>query len=221
MLDGLLRRSSLASALIISTSMVVSAGIIGVASIPYSAVLINGCYTTKTGVLRVIDTATQQCSKGEVAISWNQVGPAGPQGIQGAAGAAGPEGPMGATGAAGPDGSQGPAGIVGSLKQLNGISCVRNGVAGTVMETLTAQAFAQIRCVIPTIFTLGIPSVTCNSANGRCSPNFTFNLAGFAGNSAVLITANTGSSAGGSGQSSPATDQTGDPVATATLDATC
>src|SRR6266508_1354521 len=132
-----LRSSRMASTAMISMSMFVTAGIIGVASIPDSAGVINGCYAVKTGALRVIDTANHQCEKGEIAISWNQVGPQGPQGFQGEAGAAGPQGPVGANGAAGPVGPQGPAGVVGSLEQLNGISCVRNGIAGTVTETLT------------------------------------------------------------------------------------
>jgi len=76
--------------------------------------VIHGCFQNSSngdggnkGTLRVIDPATQHCSKSETAISWNQTGaqgPAGPQGLQGASGAAGPQGPQGAAGAQGPAG---------------------------------------------------------------------------------------------------------------------
>jgi hypothetical protein len=53
--------------------------------------VINGCYKSQNGQLRVSDT----CLPSETAISWNQIGPQGPQGPQGAQGATGPTGPIG------------------------------------------------------------------------------------------------------------------------------
>lgn len=134
-LSKLVRRithSRLASASMISSVLLVVAGTVAFASIPDSSGVINGCYKTQNGQLRVIDSSTQSCAKGEIALSWNQVGPQGltgatgaagpqgatgapgPQGVTGATGATGAIGPNGATGAAGPKGDTGATGAVGS-----------------------------------------------------------------------------------------------------------
>lgn len=97
--------------------------------------VIHACYEDHGGGHVRIVAAAEACDKHEVAISWNQTGPAGAQGAQGlpgvagpvgatgapgaqgfpgAQGAAGPAGPSGATGAQGPVGPQGPAGVGGS-----------------------------------------------------------------------------------------------------------
>ena len=93
--------------------------------------VINACYKTQNGQLRVIDPASDRCLPSETAISWSQTGPSGargptgppgptgqrgptgppgPKGATGAAGAAGAAGAKGATGAAGPRGATGPQG---------------------------------------------------------------------------------------------------------------
>src|SRR5438874_1712721 len=64
--------------------------------------VINGCYDSKNGQLRIV-TAGQQCLSSEKAINWNQVGP------QGVAGSTGPSGPTGPQGSSGPSGPSGPA----------------------------------------------------------------------------------------------------------------
>src|SRR6266566_2429096 len=76
------------------------------ASIPGPGGVINGCFQKSTGKLRVIDPSSSRpplraCHPDEVAIHWNQVGPAGP------AGPPGPAGPQGATGPQGPPGLSG------------------------------------------------------------------------------------------------------------------
>ena len=89
------------------------AGGVASATIPDSGGTIRGCYLNKVGTLRVIDTATQQCSPLETPIQWNvqgQPGAAGPQGPAGPQGMPGPQGPMGNPG---PKGEQGPAGDTG------------------------------------------------------------------------------------------------------------
>lgn len=97
------------------------------ASIPGPGGVINGCFQKSTGKLRVIDPSSAKksmnaCHPDEVAIHWNQTGPAGPPGPAGPAGAAGPPGapgpagpagPAGPVGAAGPPGAPGPAGATG------------------------------------------------------------------------------------------------------------
>jgi hypothetical protein len=55
--------------------------------------VINGCYKTQNGQLRVIDPATQSCNPSETPISWSQTGPQGPPGPQGDPGPTGPRGP--------------------------------------------------------------------------------------------------------------------------------
>ena len=92
----------------------VGAGI-AYAAIPDSSGVIHGCYSTKNGALRVIDSSAK-CANGEVALNWNQQGPKGDTGAtgpQGAVGPQGPAGPKGDTGAAGPQGAPGPAGAQG------------------------------------------------------------------------------------------------------------
>jgi hypothetical protein len=59
----------------------VGAGGVAMAAIPDGGGTIHGCYTSKGGLLRVIDTAKgQACLSGEVPLSWSQTGPAGPTG---------------------------------------------------------------------------------------------------------------------------------------------
>jgi hypothetical protein len=77
-------------------------------TIPDTDGVIHGCRDQRSGSLSVIDSDTQQCPRGATALTWNQVGPPGPQGPAGAPGPGGPQGPAGAPGPAGP---QGPAGV--------------------------------------------------------------------------------------------------------------
>jgi hypothetical protein len=79
------------------------------AAIPDSSGVIHGCYATKNGALRVIDSSAK-CANAELALNWNQVGP---RGEPGPAGPAGAQGPKGDTGAAGPQGAKGDPGAMG------------------------------------------------------------------------------------------------------------
>jgi len=63
---------------------------------------INGCVNNKTGLLRI----SNQCTKSEIPISWNQTGP---------------KGDTGETGPAGPPGPEGPAGVDGITRAVHGI----------------------------------------------------------------------------------------------------
>jgi hypothetical protein len=78
--------------------------------------VINGCYKSQNGQLRLIDPATDHCLPSEKSISWSQAGPQGPPGPTGPTGPRGPtgaQGPKGDTGATGPAGPQGPTGPQG------------------------------------------------------------------------------------------------------------
>lgn len=63
-------------------------GGVAYATIPDATGVIHGCYSTKDGSLRVIDTgALQSCDpRKETTLDWNQTGPAGPQGPPGVLG---------------------------------------------------------------------------------------------------------------------------------------
>jgi hypothetical protein len=71
--------------------------------------VINGCYKTVNGQLRLIDPATDSCHPSETPISWSQTGPQGPKGDPGPPGPAGPQGPAGPPGL----GTQTISGLVG------------------------------------------------------------------------------------------------------------
>jgi hypothetical protein len=75
--------------------------------------VINGCYKSQNGQLRVIDPATDSCLPSETPISWSQTGPQGPKGDKGDPGPQGPTGSPGPTGATGPPGPQGATGPTG------------------------------------------------------------------------------------------------------------
>lgn len=70
-----------------AAALLVAAGV-AYATVPDSGGVINGCYSTKDGSLRVIDTAaSQSCDpKKGTPLAWNQTGPAGPQGPPGVLG---------------------------------------------------------------------------------------------------------------------------------------
>lgn len=90
------------------------AGVVGIGATVASAAIpsldgsINGCYESRTGLLRVIDAeAGAACTSREQGIRWNQQGPKGDTGAQGAAG------PEGVAGPQGPKGDPGQGGVAG------------------------------------------------------------------------------------------------------------
>jgi hypothetical protein len=83
----ILRRPS-PSMMVALAALVLAAGGVAYATIPDSSGVIHGCFSTKTGALRVIDTgANQSCTSREQPLSWNQQGPPGPPGPPGTGGA--------------------------------------------------------------------------------------------------------------------------------------
>lgn len=110
-------------------------------------------------------------------------GPQGPKGDAGAIGATGPQGLNGDTGAIGP---QGLPGLVGSLEQLASIPCTRNGTSGLTTVSLSPDAYARIRCVVPTALALSAQTVSCNLYLGSCEPA-TATVTNFAGNATVHL----------------------------------
>ena len=94
--------------------------------------VINGCYKSQNGQLRVVDPGTS-CSSSEEAISWNQTGPQGGQGPkgdkgdQGLPGSQGPKGDQGIPGVAGAAGATGDKGEKGDpgLQGLQGLQGIQ------------------------------------------------------------------------------------------------
>ncbi|WP_457032063.1 hypothetical protein [Kitasatospora sp. P5_F3] len=62
--------------LLTATALTATAAGISWASIPDSSGEIHGCYQKSTGLVRVIDSPSQQCHGGEAPLSWSQGGPA-------------------------------------------------------------------------------------------------------------------------------------------------
>lgn len=109
MLQTKKRIAALPLVIALSAVAALAGGIAVAASIPAADGTITGCYHKNNGQLRVVESATQ-CNPSELALTWQQEGPEGPQGPQGPVG---PQGPAGPQGAAGPQGLVGPAGPAG------------------------------------------------------------------------------------------------------------
>ena len=73
----------------------------------------SACLNKLGGLYNVTVGLPQSCKSGDIAVSWDQSGPAGAIGATGPTGATGATGPAGANGAAGAAGATGPAGPVG------------------------------------------------------------------------------------------------------------
>ncbi len=73
---GLRRRTLVMLGVLVLSAL---AGGIAWAAIPDEGGVINACYQKANGILRVVDNP-DACRGGEVSLSWNQEGPAGPPG---------------------------------------------------------------------------------------------------------------------------------------------
>ena len=71
-----------------------TAGIPVIAAAATSTVTYYACVTNSTGAIKVVGKTTK-CGTGKHKISWNNIGPRGPQGPRGVTG---PQGPRGNTG---------------------------------------------------------------------------------------------------------------------------
>src|SRR5882672_5639517 len=81
---------------ILAVAVLAIAAGVAYATVPDSNGVINACYKTQNGQLRVIDSGS--CHPSETSLSWSQTGPAGPPGPAGddstktVAGAVNPDG---------------------------------------------------------------------------------------------------------------------------------
>lgn len=154
---------------------------------------IQACYGKRGGWLRVVSDTSLCSPRRELPLIWNQVGPEGPPGATGPVGptgpqgSPGPQGPSGAIGPSGPPGPQGPSGVVGSLDQMAGIACARNGTSGQTTVQLDPSGYAMVRCVVPTTSVVLPSTVTCNLYVGQCT-SAVVTVANFSGNHDVTLT---------------------------------
>src|SRR5438105_11493436 len=75
----------------------------------------RGCLNLKGDLYNVVISPAQPpaCKQNDTFVSWNQIGPVGPQGAKGDPGPVGPQGPKGDPGVAGPQGARGDPGPAG------------------------------------------------------------------------------------------------------------
>jgi hypothetical protein len=95
--------------------------------------VINGCYKSQNGQLRLIDPASDSCHPSETPISWSQTGPQGPKGDPGPPGPPGPQGPAGPQGVPGPQGPTGPQGPAGPPGPPNPNADLLDGTDSTAL----------------------------------------------------------------------------------------
>ena len=144
--------------------------------------VINGCYNSVNGQLRVIAPATDRCDPSETAISWGQTGPQGPKGDPGSPGPPGPHGPTGPAGPAGARGDTGPAGPAGpagptfvatGLVKPNGHLELTQGPRPTITDTGSGQYRLAISglgtgCPLPQLNPSIRESVDVTFSGGSC-----------------------------------------------------
>jgi hypothetical protein len=94
--------------------------------------VINGCYKSANGQLRVVDPATDRCNPSETPISWNEIGPQGPKGDPGPQGPKGDQGPPGS-----PDT---PQQVLDKLKTVDGAG---SGLDADLFGGLALTAFQR------------------------------------------------------------------------------
>ena len=150
------------------------AGGIAWAAIPGPGGVIQGCYKQNGGQLRVVDAAGD-CGPSELAVSWSQTGPSGPQGEfgpsgpQGGTGPSGPSGADGAPGDPGPTGSSGPSGALGggpvAWARVGRVSGFISGSGVTAVTIVNASPFFWIAC-----FDVAAP-VSQAQATGKFTPS--------------------------------------------------
>ncbi|MEU6429592.1 hypothetical protein ABZ860_27160 [Microbispora sp. NPDC046973] len=141
------------------------------------------------------------CRTGERTVTWNVVGPEGPQGAQGPQGATGPQGPKGDTGPQGPQGATGPQGPKGDkgepgaaygktylenreIEQTDGTMYEVTRISNLPAGNYVIQASVVARHLYPVSFSVecsvstpvGSTSARANQ-NGSGAPNATVTLA--------------------------------------------
>jgi type VI secretion system secreted protein Hcp len=118
-------KSKLPLGVLLVALVVAAAATFSWAAASTDAQTINAC-TNADGRLRLVP-AVDQCKKGESPVSWNTVGPPGPQGLAGPQGLTGPQGPAGASAGNPPD----PDAVAGTVN----ITGAKQGAFSTIALT--------------------------------------------------------------------------------------
>jgi hypothetical protein len=173
-----LSRQARRRAVVIGAAGVLALPLLGAAAaaaVPDAQGTFHGCYTTATGALRIIDTAStvsarNHCRTGERAVTWNVAGapgPVGPAGAKGADGLAGPAGPKGADGLAGPAGPQGETGPTGPQGEMGPAGPQgETGPQGPAGSGVTGFSFYESDLTVPPL-SAGPTSWRLNCAPGK------------------------------------------------------
>lgn len=176
-MNKVLKASSIA---VVAAAVASSVGI-AVAAVPTDGV-IDSCYSTRTGNVRIVDPAVESCKSSEQALAWNQTGPQGIQGIQGPqgeTGGRGDEGAQGFAGAAGAAGAPGPQGAKGDpgAPGAAGVSLAHHtgredGFGTDVVQSGTEIAHLQFGAGHWVLTAkAGIANEDGDEQSGRCSLN--------------------------------------------------
>jgi hypothetical protein len=125
---------------------------------------ITGCYSKKTGDLRIAVKGKKKCRKGEKRVRWNKRGPRGLSGPQGGSGPRGAQGEPGIQGEAGP---QGPAGLSGA--EGGGVTLTDGSIGTTHIAdgSITASKLAPGAL---TVSGLAVQIVVAETADDSTSP---------------------------------------------------
>jgi hypothetical protein len=119
---------------------------------------IKGCYSKKTGELRVAVRGKKKCKRSEKRVKWNKRGPRGAQGVAGPAGAQGQQGIQGETG------PQGPAGLNGADFTLT------DGSIGTAQIADGSVTASKLAPGTLTVSGLAVQIVVAETADDSTSP---------------------------------------------------
>ncbi|NIP80488.1 MAG: hypothetical protein GWM90_15220 [Gemmatimonadetes bacterium] len=102
---------------------------------------ILACYTPASGTLYIVgaEGAPAECAGQHLSITWNQVGPQGPEGPAGPQGPEGPAGPQGPEGPQGPQGPEGPSGFATTYLVTNSVSLAANTLTFLSVDCQTGE----------------------------------------------------------------------------------
>jgi hypothetical protein len=145
-------------------------GGVAYAAIPATGGVIQGCYNTASGQLRVLHSSASKkgaCTKAETAIHWNETGLKGQAGVQGSKGDTGAKGLTGTPGAAGTPGATGAIGLTGSTGAASTVPGPTGATGPPGSQSLNVQ---QITNAVPIVNGSGTNQY---ETDATCPPGYT------------------------------------------------
>jgi Collagen triple helix repeat (20 copies) len=144
--------------------------------------VIYACKNDSNGDLKIV-AANATCQRNWTLISWNVVGPLGPQGPQGGLGPQGPQGPPGPQGPQGVPGPQGPQGLPGpqaGTVSLDGSMTVASGTSTTLFNGKVPPNAFMVEASIVAQYANVPPTGTCIANDNGPANGVVGSYAGFA-----------------------------------------